>query len=282
MNWPLLRLGYFIYLVSAIAVLLQATARAATDDTASTTSIQVLEYESEIVGSREKSSWLVVEVNGPITKDAPDRLRQRLDQAAELIARRRAKPIALPVYLRSPGGNVLAALEMGKMIRERSAEATVPYGAKCSSACTLVLAGGVRRSVYAEGAAIGIHRPFFPSEMFAALDRAEARAHYEALTKHVKQYLRDMGMSERLFERMLRTPSNKMDWLNADDARDLGLIGEDPAFAEWVRAKDRRRRGGGDPATRRHRDLPRASANQDAGGPVCESDFQTIAHKAVT
>ena len=235
-NWRRLALMGAVTLLQAPL----ASAAAANSDAAATTDIQLLEYQAEVVGEARTSPFLVIEISGPLTKDAPDRLRAVLDHAIALNARARAKPEALPVYLNSPGGSVLAAIEMGETIRELGVATHIDDMAKCASACALVFAGGVQRSTSNRSASIGIHRPYFPSEMFAKLDRAEARERYDELTQRVRDYLQRMGMSDRLFERMLRIPSNTIEWLKISEAKELGLIGEDPAFAEWVRARRKR------------------------------------------
>jgi hypothetical protein len=81
--------------------------------------------------------------------------------------------------LNSPGGDVLAAMEIGLMVRKewmrtwssssRFAFANPPR--MCASACVLILAAGARRS--ATEASIGVHRPRFDEHLFAGLDHTK-------------------------------------------------------------------------------------------------------------
>lgn len=112
--------------------------------------------------------------------------------------------------------------------------------AKCASSCMLIFAAGVDRLLL-DDARLGIHRPYFPPEQFAKLDRLEAQRRYSSLEKGVAEYLRIMGMSDELFDQMMRVPSNKVRWLREDEAKKLRLVGDDPAFAEWDRARMKER-----------------------------------------
>lgn len=122
------------------------------------------------------ADWIAAE--GQITADTPKKLRKML----KVIGKR-----TLPVIVRSPGGDVAAAMEMGLMIRKKGLSVAVggsmlsgcdyrdPFcaagkakdnsakgevyssGAVCFSACPLLLAGGVRR-VAGPVALIGVHQ----------------------------------------------------------------------------------------------------------------------------
>ena len=60
--------------------------------------------------------------------------------------------------LDSEGGDVYAALRIGRMLRKARAWTHVLKGSKCISACVFLLAGSVRRDV--DGGVVGIHRPY--------------------------------------------------------------------------------------------------------------------------
>jgi hypothetical protein len=62
------------------------------------------------------------------------------------------------VYLDSLGGDVAAAIEIGRLIRDQKMPAVIDSSAKCVSACVLVLAGATQRKIRG---AVGIHRPYF-------------------------------------------------------------------------------------------------------------------------
>jgi hypothetical protein len=63
------------------------------------------------------------------------------------------------VGLSSPGGNILASVQIGEMVREKRFSTIVPDKKTCASACALIWLAGVRRYVW-ETAKIGFHGAF--------------------------------------------------------------------------------------------------------------------------
>jgi len=76
-----------------------------------------------------------VEIHGPITKAVTS-------QAVQLIRSIRTDVDELTVFLSSPGGDVLAAMELGEEIRKQWAWTAVDEQGECYGACVLVLAAG--------------------------------------------------------------------------------------------------------------------------------------------
>ncbi len=139
--------------------------------------------------------------------------------------------------LDSSGGVMLAAMDIGRYVRENSIYTLVrdDDGSRCLSACVIILAGGIAR--FASGATVGIHRPRFEERYFAGLSESGARAQYRALAGAVDKYLAEMGMSEDLFEMMMRVPSKEIRMLTFKELGDTALDGVDPAHEEWLAAK---------------------------------------------
>lgn len=150
----------------------------------------------------------------------------------------------LKVSLDSQGGDLLAAMEIGRLLRKSNAWTVVSVGAECSSACIFILASGVTRSVQGSSVRLGLHRPRFDQKMFSNLDATKAKALYNRLIERCRVYLREMGISDRLLEDMLRIESNKVAYQDREYAENLLLVGDDPAFQEWARAKLIKEQGG--------------------------------------
>jgi hypothetical protein len=93
------------------------------------------------------------------------------------------------VALNSEGGDLVAGMEIGQIIRSRSFQTDVGGNGTCASACVFILAAGVERDAYGK---IGIHRPRFDDRYFADLTPAQARAKYEQLQTGARSYLREM------------------------------------------------------------------------------------------
>jgi ATP-dependent protease ClpP protease subunit len=147
------------------------------------------------------------------------------------------------VFLDSPGGDAMAAMRIGRNLRKNVAWVWVDKGAECASACVFILASGVERNI-ATGARVLLHRPYFSPRFFAELSPTNAQQLYRKLADMSKEYLKDMGMPDSLFERMLRVPSQKAELLSLRDLENLRLEGSDPAFEEWNRANAEKSLGG--------------------------------------
>jgi hypothetical protein len=149
----------------------------------------------EIVGNT-----LDIYASGVIDPDAASRF-QALVVANKI-------PEGSVVNFDSPGGNLLAGMELGRKIRldgfytqVNAANGTDSHGVPvskpslCASACTLAFLGGTFRwiddkSVYA------VHRFFFPAPENDGADIAQI------LSAEIVQYMRDMGIDPGLFTLM--------------------------------------------------------------------------------
>jgi len=191
------------------------------------------------VAIRDKASGLI-DLDGEI-------LRSDVPKFAELlrvVRSRQDRPWS--VRLNSPGGDVLAAIEIGEMVRKewmwtiaRRSRAEVLDADEppniCASACVLILAAGAVR--IADEGSVGIHRPYFDEHLFAGLDRYQAQAKYDQLSQLVRAYLNKMGMPGQLYLEMMKTPSNKIKMPSEEETKNFSLEGVDPAYQEWRRAK---------------------------------------------
>lgn len=146
------------------------------------------------------------------------------------------------VVLNSPGGSVPAALEMGRLLRKYLFMTVVDGGASCSSACVFLLAGGVSRNLFLDGK-IGLHRPRFDYQEYGELSKNQASAAYEKIKKDCTDYMMEMGISNQVFFDMLQTASQSINFVDRNYGKATGLIGSDPAWEEWVRAKSVKSQG---------------------------------------
>jgi hypothetical protein len=85
--------------------------------------------------------------------------------------------------LDSPGGDVDSAIEIGRLLRERSADADVHHDMACVSACVLMLVAGKAREI--EGK-VGIHRPYLDFDSGASLPSEQQ---IQSATNHVRDKL---------------------------------------------------------------------------------------------
>lgn len=181
-------------------------------------------------------SFGYVSISGPIERAGVVGLAAALLRAEQNTkGRTHAGDPSIFVILNSTGGNVFAAMDMGRLLRNFAARVWVDRNGECSSACIFLLAGGVTRWGY--DARIGLHRPYLPTSEFAELPYAEAQQQYNMLLDQISAYLSDMGVRQKLFERMVSIPSQTVEYIDASVAEDALLFGEDPAHSEWQRAR---------------------------------------------
>lgn len=179
------------------------------------------------------TEWAHVKITGNIVEGDVQKLQQALNKLEAARDIKSATPI---VIIDTPGGDVSVALQMGIILRDSLAYTIVAPNGNCSSSGVLLLAAGVERSAYSSGR-IGLHRPRFEYEPFANLSSEQARAEYDALAKECADYMKKMGISDQVFSDMLKVPSHEIRFVDRAYAKKHGLIGTDPAWEEWSRAK---------------------------------------------
>jgi hypothetical protein len=132
----------------------------------------------------------------------------------------------------STGGNVAAAIAIGRMLRVARMPISIPKGQQCISACVLVLAGAVTRNY---GGRVGIHRPYFDlSNKLRPLQPNEVRLGYADLLQTIRTYLREMNVSERLADDMLAIDPVNVRYLQYDELEQYGLKWHDPVEQETL------------------------------------------------
>lgn len=152
-------------------------------------------------------------------------------------------PAGLIVLLDSSGGDGVAAMKIGRLLRH--ARAHVFVTGLCSSACMFVLASGVVRG--APGYTVGIHRGRITmtnadGKILKEVDVSENLKAAEALRKfehEAKVYFAEMGMSPSLFDAMQAHTQKGVYRLSHTEVTKFGLVGfEAQYFNERVRFFD--------------------------------------------
>jgi ATP-dependent protease ClpP protease subunit len=133
------------------------------------------------------------------------------------------------VWLDSPGGDVDAAMRMGRTMRNAMALARIAPDSKCLSSCVFVFAGATQRI---NDGILGIHRPYLLSPEDAAL--ADWQAWYDNLRSRVNAYLREVNVRGELFDEMVQIPPERMRYLSEDEAVTFGLGPIDHVYAEMA------------------------------------------------
>ncbi len=134
------------------------------------------------------------------------------------------------VRINSPGGNLDAAMAIGHLLRKNRMTIIIPKDGECVSACVMIYAGAVARASFGR---VGIHRPYLNQSISSQLQAPDKlRSNYEQMLQTLRAYLRDMNVSERLAEDMLKIAPADVRYLTDDVQIDYGLSYVDPVEQE--------------------------------------------------
>ncbi|MDR2220980.1 MAG: hypothetical protein LBE24_10465 [Methylobacillus sp.] len=139
----------------------------------------------------------------------------------------------------SPGGEIDAALSIGDELWNGDWGIWVKPGARCYSACVLLLAGATSRSM--SDGSVGIHRMLNPKSQARTPD--ELQAELDLHLHSVKKYLTKYGANPALADLMMTVPSKELRILTQEEIRQFGLDGTNPVKADLARLDVARRCG---------------------------------------
>lgn len=214
-------------------------------------------FGAEVVIQSSSDEGVAIAIVGEIEAGDFDQFRKLLAETE----------VYTGVAIHSPGGDLIEAVRIGRLIRENLLPVTAAdsfqiamYGIialehemfawwpsvvdgnvfnTCYSACFVIWASGVDRQggmpVPGAGTIMGLHRPHFDDKYFSALDVDQAQQEYEKLLSLLTDYLVGMGITNTLIEKMLTIPSNELYLLTPDELSSIsGMI---PAIDEWTASK---------------------------------------------
>jgi hypothetical protein len=162
------------------------------------------------------------------------------------------------LFLASPGGDVVEAIKIGRLIRLLKLGTVVPTRAPgseitsglirrhgltdsknfiCASACFFVFVAGIeRRQDFIGSPILGIHRPYLSKDDLVGLTSDQAMSVVGASRRIVEAYLRDMSVPAKYVDEMFSIGSDEIKWIGADDfGTDFeGFIAE---LRDWVDAQ---------------------------------------------
>lgn len=131
----------------------------------------------------------------------------------------------------SPGGNLSAAMNIGRLFRLGYARTHVGRD-YCASSCVIMAIGSTQ---LAFDGPIHIHRPYF-DDTFGSLGPSAAKTKYQQMLILFKSYLTEMATPVEIVERMLRQASDEAEELSSHEANRL-LGGRAPWLEEWLIAR---------------------------------------------
>lgn len=147
------------------------------------------------------------------------------DRDALLATQAEASAVGLRmVILGSNGGDLSAAIDMGRYLRAMNFDAVILPDAACYSACVFLLAAGINKTVHGY---VGIHRPYFTSGGTGSVSDAIKATKLEA-----EAYFEEMNIPARLAEDMFSIDPANMRILSDSELRDYRLNSKDYAAQE--------------------------------------------------
>jgi len=121
---------------------------------------------------------------------------------------------AAVVMLASPGGNMLAGLRIGQVVRGQKFSTLVPDGALCASACAYIWLGGLQRFMQPRGL-VGFHAAY--------VVRDGAKLESGAGNALVGAYLSRLGLSDDAILYISATAPEQITWLTREAAERVGI-----------------------------------------------------------
>lgn len=142
-------------------------------------------------------------------------------EALESIEKNNQNIVLNAVQVNSRGGSSSAAIEIGRIIREKKLNTYLAEDARCESACVAVLINGIQR--YAFGR-VGVHRTTYDKDIED--DSRVAKDIADSL-EISSEYIKSMGISMMLDEAINTTESWRMRYLTETEKKQWQVFGAD-------------------------------------------------------
>lgn len=118
------------------------------------------------------------------------------------------------ISLSSPGGNLMAGLRIGELIRKYQLSTNVPSNSICASACGFAWLGGIKKTVEEKGN-VGFHASY--------VIRDGVKTETGPGNALIGAYMNRLGYSDLAIIFATRAAPTQMSWLTSEDGRRLGI-----------------------------------------------------------
>ena len=232
--------------------------------------ITLTESEWQILRSCEAT----IRFDGEIKAGDLDVLKSLVDKTCNKVKKNTEGYIEYKLLLNSDGGDVSAALEIGRFIRNLSLPPTSAHfgvilgrNDRCNSSCVFLIAAGPSRRISGK---VGIHRPYLVqiNSNLSAADIGRIRSEQIRL---IKAYLAEMDVPESLLDAMLSIPPEEMKILSESELKQYRIFHDDANFEE-KRTAENAKEWYLTSAEYRKRD---AEKNKTCGLPIYVTDHST-------
>lgn len=138
------------------------------------------------------------------------------------------------IWLAGNGGDIDAAMQLGRLLRELGVFTLVGADDQCLSACVFAFMGGERRSVAGR---LGIHRPYFPYTH----DVPDRQLRFRHLQRTLKAYVEELDFPTSFYEAVMLVPPESMKILTPAELKRFYLEGISPSSEDLADAAAARR-----------------------------------------
>ena len=150
-------------------------------------------------------------------------------KSLRLILQKFSVPPAIHAYLSSEGGNVYAAMEIGRIFRQHFALVdTTAEG--CYSACSLIYAAGVSRLNRGK---LGLHQHFLDKDFLKSLTVQEAVKFMRNTSKDIQDYFLELGVPLEFYNLAASVPKDELIILGAKEISKIFPFAQ-PEFAAVI------------------------------------------------
>lgn len=170
-------------------------------------------------------------LRGPISSTTVATLQKKLSE----------RPVGKYVVLRvdSEGGDVEAAMSLGRAIRSAAPVGVIVFQSDCFSACVLAIAGATDRQLNV--GRIGIHRPYSSGAPATSFSTNTTR--FKELEERIRSYLSEMNIPPSLLDEMLRYEPKTMHVMTPEELSRFRLEGADYIWQDHIDSRLAQRYG---------------------------------------
>ena len=185
--------------------------------------------------SESTACAFTVRLRGVIDGSRLELVRQAL-QRRDAVGRALRREVEFHVDVDSPGGELFAALEIGRILRAEGASISVGKGASCISSCVFLLMGAIERSI-SGSARVGIHRPSLGASREGGPNRASEDEIVDALSEPLVLYAQQMNVPRKIVDDSMLVPPDRVELLSPSELAGYGIHALDPVALEERRAR---------------------------------------------
>lgn len=190
-------------------------------------------------GNCNGCEWILAE--GTITKNTPSNFARYLRSSGS------EDGLRAMIRFNSPGGSLLAGLELGRMMRKSGALVTIGSSKPdengwyedspgvCISACAYAFLGGDERWLF-EDEKLGFHQFYdkraiedFDAKIFDGYDRVLD----QVITGYVANYLIEMGIDPNLYVFSSKVPPKEVQYISLEDALRWNVASGKDTAEKW-------------------------------------------------